>query len=407
MFYKNFTKSCFFIMLCFLFSETAQATTYTVTTLADAGTGSFRQAITDANNSAGTDIIEFTLSGSIILAGALPQITDSVNISGHANGNSIRRITGTQYRILDIGGASHVIINKLTVFGGSLATGDGAGILINSNCIVEINDCCIRNCYANTTSKGGGLYVGTQASLTMTNCTVSDNSMSSPGGGGMVCAIGSDVTLMNCTFSHNTAGAILNYSFNLRMTNTILANSAPEAASTSDFTNTGGGLLVNDNNIVERCAAGFSCSSFFSNTDPQLGNLMINEGGPTETRSIDSFSVAFNAGIVVGAPANDQNGTPRGTSPDIGAYEFPLPSAISVLSKNSDAEQCSIKDFGPFTLQLFDLAGREVMTKEYQDYYQTEEAKYDVDNLNIQKGIYVMRLTTVQKVCSVKMVSNN
>lgn len=405
MLFKNLTKSCLFIMLCLFFSVTVQATTYSVTSLADAGTGSFRQAITDANNSAGTDIIEFTLSGAITLSGALPQITDSVNINGHLNGNTIRRITGAQYRILDIAGSSNVKISRLTIFGGSLSIGDGAGILIQSNCVVEINACCIRNCYVNTTGKAGGIYVQNQATLTMTNCTISDNSMSSPGGGGMVCAAGSDVTVMNCTFSHNTAGAILNYSFNFKMTNTILANSSP--GGTSDFTNIGGAVSVNDNNIVELCETGFACNTFFSNADPQLGNLTINESGPTETRAIDSFTVAFNAGTIVGAPANDQNGTPRGTSPDIGAYEFPLINAISVLSKNTDEEQCSIKDFGPFTLQLFDLSGREIMTKEYQDYYQTEEAKYDVDNLNIQKGIYVMRLTTEQKVCSVKMVSNH
>ncbi|MGB5539518.1 MAG: DUF2341 domain-containing protein [Gammaproteobacteria bacterium] len=54
--------------------------TYTVTTLADSGAGSLRQAITDANASGGADTIEFTVTGSITLVTGLPAISQPVNI---------------------------------------------------------------------------------------------------------------------------------------------------------------------------------------------------------------------------------------------------------------------------------------------------------------------------------------
>ena len=42
-----------------LAAGTARAATFTVTTTADSGPGSFRQALTDANNGPGPDLIDF------------------------------------------------------------------------------------------------------------------------------------------------------------------------------------------------------------------------------------------------------------------------------------------------------------------------------------------------------------
>ncbi len=65
--------------------------TFTVTTTADSGAGSLRQAITDANNAAGPDIIEFNIpegqcqpSGicRITLATSLPTVTEGVTLDG-------------------------------------------------------------------------------------------------------------------------------------------------------------------------------------------------------------------------------------------------------------------------------------------------------------------------------------
>ena len=54
--------------------------TYSVTSLADSGAGSLRQAIIDANTSGGADIIRFDVSGTINLSTALPNINSLITI---------------------------------------------------------------------------------------------------------------------------------------------------------------------------------------------------------------------------------------------------------------------------------------------------------------------------------------
>lgn len=68
-----------------------QAATYTITNTNDAGAGSLRQAITDANSNAGADVIQLdsSIRGTITLASDLPAITESVTIdatTGQAGG---------------------------------------------------------------------------------------------------------------------------------------------------------------------------------------------------------------------------------------------------------------------------------------------------------------------------------
>ena len=75
----------------------AAAKTFTVANTNNSGTGSLRQAITDANNNAGTDTIKFTISGTgvhtITPTSALPNITGAVLLDATtddsfvANGN--------------------------------------------------------------------------------------------------------------------------------------------------------------------------------------------------------------------------------------------------------------------------------------------------------------------------------
>src|SRR6476659_4455390 len=70
----------------------ARAATFTVTTAADSGVGSLRQAILDANGAAGADTIAFNIVGSgvhtIALATELPDITGAVTIDGYTQSGS-------------------------------------------------------------------------------------------------------------------------------------------------------------------------------------------------------------------------------------------------------------------------------------------------------------------------------
>lgn len=64
----------------------AEAATYIVSDKSDSGAGSLRQAITDANDNPGRDIITFNITGAtpynIVLASALPIVTEAVFIDG-------------------------------------------------------------------------------------------------------------------------------------------------------------------------------------------------------------------------------------------------------------------------------------------------------------------------------------
>jgi hypothetical protein len=65
-------------------ASAAVANTYTVTSTADSGAGSLRQAILDANGNAGADTIAFSITGSgvhtILIASLLPAITSPVTL---------------------------------------------------------------------------------------------------------------------------------------------------------------------------------------------------------------------------------------------------------------------------------------------------------------------------------------
>src|SRR6266480_3020140 len=94
-------------MLVLALSSGALANTFTVTNTNDTGTGSLRQAITDANNHSGLDTIAFDIPGTgvhtITPATALPNITDAVIIEGYtqpgASANTLAVGDNAQLRI--------------------------------------------------------------------------------------------------------------------------------------------------------------------------------------------------------------------------------------------------------------------------------------------------------------------
>src|SRR5436190_13609255 len=70
--------------------------TFTVLNTADSGAGSLRQAILDANATAGADLINFTIPAAgvqtISPLSALPDITDAVTIDGYSQPGAIANV---------------------------------------------------------------------------------------------------------------------------------------------------------------------------------------------------------------------------------------------------------------------------------------------------------------------------
>lgn len=93
--------------------------TFTVTTTANSGAGSLRQAIIDANASSGADVIEFDIADTnrqIRVTSALPQITESLTIDGTSQDGYTNKPL-VELHGKDAGASTH----GLNATGGSLA----------------------------------------------------------------------------------------------------------------------------------------------------------------------------------------------------------------------------------------------------------------------------------------------
>jgi IPT/TIG domain/S-layer homology domain len=139
------------------------AATFTVTSTADSGAGSLRQAITDANNAAGGDTIAFNIAGggvhTISLASGLPAITGVTTIDGYTQ-------TGALVNTLPIGQGLNTVL-RVVVNG---ATSAGACLTISASDVVikglVINNCDVGIAFSSgdhEASKVEGCFLGTDA----------------------------------------------------------------------------------------------------------------------------------------------------------------------------------------------------------------------------------------------------
>ncbi len=223
------------------------ATTFTVNSLADTsdatpgdglcadagGLCTLRAALQEANALAGTDTINFSVTGTINLTGVLPTINTNVNINGPGSGSlTVRRDTGGDYRIFFIDN-SIVSISGMTITNGKSPDGvagtgqfggpgggirQGGGELTLDNVAITGNrtgnGATINN---NNTAGWGGFGGGIDGSgvLTITNSVISNNVAGngatgffggSGGFGGGLSFSGSTLTMTNVNISGNRTG---------------------------------------------------------------------------------------------------------------------------------------------------------------------------------------------------------
>ncbi|MCA1683837.1 MAG: right-handed parallel beta-helix repeat-containing protein, partial [Actinobacteria bacterium] len=182
------------------------AQTITVTTTADTGPGSLRQAILTSNSTPGaTDTIVFGLpSGAqaIDLLTAAPAISDSVTISnatGAAN-LTVRRSASApaNFGIFSVtAAAANVTLEGFTITGGT--AGSGGGITASTKNLT-VRDMVITG---NTGTTGGAIFVpsGATGLLRVENSTISGNT---GGTGGIYFYSGGNLLVRNSTISGNT-----------------------------------------------------------------------------------------------------------------------------------------------------------------------------------------------------------
>jgi hypothetical protein len=286
----------------------AHATIIPVTNTNDSGPGSLRQALAVANDG---DTIDATgISGAIILTSGELLVDKSVTINGAGadvlavDGNTVSRV----FRIVFSG--ETVAISGFTIRNGHTGTA-GGGIDNENNATLTITNCTISGNSAglgggtfnggmltitsttisgNTASNGGAAYNSGGGTLTITNSTVSSNSASSGGGIFNIAAF----AMTNSTLSGNSAGlggGILNTQ-TLEIGNTVLKAGNPGA----NISNNGGTVISHGYNLSSDDGAGVLTGPGDQiNTNPLLGPLQDN-GGPTFTHALLPDSPAIDAG---------------------------------------------------------------------------------------------------------------
>ena len=207
----------------------APAQAATVTTTADSGPGSLRDAIATA---AVGETIDFTVLGTITLTSGELQIGKDLTILGPGADNlTIQRSTanGTpDFRIFNLQSGIGTI-SGLTVKNGRAAVGGG----INNDSTFTLRDCVIIGNAA--TNSGGG--INNLSSLALTNCVIRGNSVSGGAAGGLGGGLNNDGTLTatSCTVSSNSAsgaggtsslgGGINNFG-TMALTNSVINNNS-------------------------------------------------------------------------------------------------------------------------------------------------------------------------------------
>lgn len=189
------------------------ASTFTVTSTADSGAGSLRQALADANSG---DTIQFApaLNGqTIVLTSDELVIDKSITISGPGPSQlTVRRnsVGGTPaFRIFHVTTGHTVTIEGLKITDGAfLASGGG---VFNEQATLTVNNCDVSGNFSGTS--GGGFYSsGASAGLTILNSIVSGNVATGMGYGGEGGGInsGGTLTVANSIVSGNSVAGFSN-----------------------------------------------------------------------------------------------------------------------------------------------------------------------------------------------------
>lgn len=187
---------------------------------------------------------------------------------------------------------------------------------------------------------GGGIW--NSGSLTIVNSTISGNVAGENGGGVFSIASSPSGLIRSSTIVNNVAdndnnrtgiggGIYLDFGTNLLLGHTIIANN--QARGNPDFGDCPVQQIQSEGyNLIEnttRCVFSGDTGTNITGQDPRLG-LLQNNGGPTPTHSLLAGSPAINAGAsgcvdaTGGTLASDQRGVarPQNRRCDIGAFEL-------------------------------------------------------------------------------------
>jgi len=313
-----------------------------VTSDADTGPGTLRQAIADVGDG-GT--ITFAGPMTIHLANVLALYGDvtidgtghDVVISGDTDGDGTGNV-----QVLYVGSGVTAALRHLSVTKG-YQSGPSGGAVYNNGALTVSNCTFSDNSAGN---EGGAIFNnGAGASLTATSCTFTGNltRSGSQGGGGAIYNYSGTLAVANSTFVGNRSiygGAIRHHAFwggtATVTSSTFSGNNAPiGGAIASSY-----GSMSVRNCVFVRGTIGASCSLSYSdfegannlldvgtcgagsiNSSSILLGTLGSYGSSTQTIPLLPGSAAIDAGAPAYCPAADQRGVGRVGTCDVGAFE--------------------------------------------------------------------------------------
>lgn len=210
---------------------------------------------------------------------------------------------------------------------GNTATSNNGGGIYNNNAMTVTNSTISVNIAG---AHGGGIYNSNSTTLTVTNSTISGNTASGTSQGGGIYNNG-PLTVTSSTISGNTAGGngggiIVGTAggSHLNLKNTIIAGNTGPVTGPDCF----GAVTSQGYNLIQSvtvgCVIGGDTSGNITGQDAKLNPLALNVPGTTETQALLPDSPAVDHGSPdCPPPAIDQRGVvrPLGAACDIGAYE--------------------------------------------------------------------------------------
>ncbi|MGH9941137.1 MAG: choice-of-anchor Q domain-containing protein [Pyrinomonadaceae bacterium] len=346
------------LLLLALMAGRASAATFNVSSSADSGPGSLREAIAQANaNGAASNVINLNTLDIALTSGELA-ITRNLTINGAFSEVQRSGDAGTpEFRLFRIQTGVHATVNNLRVSDGANFFGGG----INNDGNLTLNNCVVSN---NSGGNGGGIY--NSGTLTMNSSSIVNNRVNGSGAGlynaGTV--NGTNITIANniigdgntgngaglnnesgtCTlssatiaFNRSTSGAGVFVSGGaVSVSNSIIAANVDFQQSESNFA----GTLTSQGFNLLGLPGGFSGGTIVGDTTGNVTGVgssaarlapLADNGGPSPTVALYAGSPAIDAGA--GNLAADQRGQSRTTAAsdgdndgtvrrDLGAFEL-------------------------------------------------------------------------------------
>jgi predicted outer membrane repeat protein len=304
--------------LLFITAISAHAATVAVTNTNDSGPGSLRAALAAAND---FDTIDATgLSGTILLTSGELQVTRNVTINGP--GAATLAVDGNAtFRVFYISGSpfhnGNVVISGLTITNGlgSSADGiDGGGGIANNDVVgtVTLDNCTVSNNSVGCCNSAGG--ISNYGSLTISNSIITGNSAQVYDGGGIYNH--GALTVSNSTITTNSAsrsgGGIITTG-SLTVDNSVISDN-------SAVNGFGGGI---DDEYEASVVVTVNNSTISGNSANDGGGGIQNNGGGNNNLTVTNSTISGNSctgigqaggGIGNGATATVINSTISGNS---------------------------------------------------------------------------------------------